>query len=255
MSSLGYKHTPEARRRIGAASRGKKCLPGCECWKHSEETRQRQSEAAKGKSGRCPRCAAGDACSQHPTGNKCVPGCKCGRHSVSEETRQKLSENRRSRTPEQEERRRAAQREKIAGNKYAAGTVFTLAERQRRSDLSKKMWSEGVFEGESRPFWGRSAGVHAGVSMRCLNSEGVFAGDLDRAGIAWQYEPKRFKLSWCTYTPDFYLPEFDIWVEVKGYPKQTGKWADKVDAFRRETGKTLILVFQNELSARKYGGE
>ena len=64
-----------------------------------------------------------------------------------------------------------------------------------------------------------------------------------------------FKLSWCPYTPDFYLPEFDIWVEVKGHPKQVGNWAKKMDDFRAETGKTLILVFQKELSSRKYGGE
>ena len=55
--------------------------------------------------------------------------------------------------------------------------------------------------------------------------------------------------------PDFYLPEFDVWVEVKGYPEQPGNWPAKVDSFRQETGKTLIVVFQRELSSMKYGGE
>lgn len=88
--------------------------------------------------------------------------------------------------------------------------------------------------------------------MRCLNSEGVFAKALDDNDIVWQYEPKRFKLSWCSYTPDFYLPEFDIWVEVKGKPEQPGDWPRRVETFRKETGKTLVLVFQSELPGRFY---
>ena len=250
MSSLGYNHTPEAKRRIGEASRGKKCPADCACWKHSEETRQKQAAAATGR-----RISAATRAKIAAGGKKCTPDCTCGRHMVSAEARRKISESWKNRTPEQEERRLKALREKLVGNKWAEGAVFSDTERKRRSDFSKKMWADGVFQGDSRPFFGKTAGIHNGVNMRCLNSEGVFARDLDEAGIAWEYEPKRFKLSWCSYTPDFYLPEFDIWVEVKGYPKQVGNWAKKMDYFRRETGKTLVLVFQKELSARKYGGE
>jgi hypothetical protein len=86
-----------------------------------------------------------------------------------------------------------------------------------------------------------------------LNSEGVFAADCDSAGISWRYEPHRFKLSWCTYCPDFYLPEFDIWIEVKGWAdRRRREWVDKVDTFRRETGKTLVVVYQAELSSLTY---
>ena len=34
--------------------------------------------------------------------------------------------------------------------------------------------------------------------------------------IKWEYEPRRFYLDDCSYLPDFYLPEFKLWVEVKG---------------------------------------
>jgi len=149
-----------------------------------------------------------------------------------------------------------AARQANIGNKFAVGHQNTPESRRRTSERLKKMWAEGRFEGESRPYFGRSAGAHAGVKMRCLNSEGVFARDCEASGITWVYEPRRFKLSWCTYTPDFYLPEFDIWIEVKGHPGQVGNWAEKMSTFRRETGKTLILVFQKELSSQKYtGGE
>lgn len=40
--------------------------------------------------------------------------------------------------------------------------------------------------------------------------------------IKWEYEPKTFYFEkirrGCTsYTPDFYLPEYDVWIEVKGW--------------------------------------
>lgn len=46
-----------------------------------------------------------------------------------------------------------------------------------------------------------------------------------------------------------------VWVEVKGYPEQPGNWPKKVDTFRRETGKALIVVFMRDLSTLVYGGE
>jgi len=248
----GWTHTEDARRRIGDAFRGKTCPSGCGCWKHSEQTRRRQSEAAKRYER--PAHPPGCNCRVHE-GTKCLPGCSCGRHQVSAEARRKRSESWRNRSPEVEARRLEAARRVLVGNKWAAGTIFSEEERQRRSKLSRKMWAEGVFEGESRPNWGRSAGFHAGVRMRCLNTEGVFAKDCEANGITWIYEPRRFKLSWCTYTPDFYLPEFDIWVEVKGWSGQIGNWPQKIETFRRETGKTLVVVFQRELSSKKYGGE
>lgn len=126
-------------------------------------------------------------------------------------------------------------------------------QRALKSAMIRKNWENGVYD-KKHPCWGK-AGIHAGVKMHCLNSEGVFARDLDSADISWQYEPQRFKLSWCTYRPDFYLPEFNIWVEIKGYPEQPGPWREKVKTFREETGKTLIVVFQKELSSLTYRGE
>lgn len=52
-------------------------------------------------------------------------------------------------------------------------------------------------------------------------SEEVFANLLDFYGIAWNYEPRSFALQWDkdgkvleAFTPDFYLPEFDLYVEL-----------------------------------------
>jgi hypothetical protein len=52
-------------------------------------------------------------------------------------------------------------------------------------------------------------------------SEQVFANLLDFYRIAWDYEPRSFALQWDkdgkvleAFTPDFYLPEFDLYVEL-----------------------------------------
>ena len=52
-------------------------------------------------------------------------------------------------------------------------------------------------------------------------SEQIFANLLDFYRIAWDYEPKSFPVQWDrdgrvleSFTPDFYLPELDLYVEI-----------------------------------------
>lgn len=52
-------------------------------------------------------------------------------------------------------------------------------------------------------------------------SEEMFANLLDFYRIAWEYEPRSFPLQWDkegkmveAFTPDFYLPEYDLYVEL-----------------------------------------
>lgn len=52
-------------------------------------------------------------------------------------------------------------------------------------------------------------------------SEHIFANLLDFYRIAWEYEPRSFPIQWDrdgnvaeAFTPDFYLPEFDLYVEL-----------------------------------------
>jgi hypothetical protein len=53
------------------------------------------------------------------------------------------------------------------------------------------------------------------------NSEEMFANLLDFYRIAWDYEPRSFPVQYDrdgnvheSFTPDFYLPEFDLYVEL-----------------------------------------
>ncbi len=51
-------------------------------------------------------------------------------------------------------------------------------------------------------------------------SERHFAGLLDFYGVAWEYEPTEFVLEWeearpiQAFRPDFYLPAFDLYIEL-----------------------------------------
>lgn len=53
------------------------------------------------------------------------------------------------------------------------------------------------------------------------NSERQFAKLLDFYGIAWEYEPRTFILEWDrkgmpaqAFSPDFYLPAYDLFIEI-----------------------------------------
>jgi hypoxanthine phosphoribosyltransferase len=52
-------------------------------------------------------------------------------------------------------------------------------------------------------------------------SEAELARILDFYRIAWQYEPRTFPIAWSQcgkpvefFTPDFYLPEYDLYIEL-----------------------------------------
>lgn len=46
--------------------------------------------------------------------------------------------------------------------------------------------------------------------------EANYARILNLFGAPWIYEYKKFKTPYGSYTPDFYLPEQNVYVEVKG---------------------------------------
>lgn len=56
---------------------------------------------------------------------------------------------------------------------------------------------------------------HNGYPMRS-HSETRWASMMDCMGIRWIYEPRLFKTSLGMYLPDFYLPDMDAYLEVKG---------------------------------------
>jgi hypothetical protein len=77
--------------------------------------------------------------------------------------------------------------------------------------------------------------------------EVAYAKYLDKQNIKWLYESKTFDLGNTTYTPDFYLPESNTYVEIKGWMRK--KSQEKIEKFLLLFSKVkLILLDKKELT-------
>lgn len=71
------------------------------------------------------------------------------------------------------------------------------------------------------------------------------------SNIKWKYECKRFLFNEnndgiCSYQPDFYLPEYDLWIEVKGW--MDDKSIKRIELFKCEYPfeyKKLVVIDEN----------
>lgn len=73
--------------------------------------------------------------------------------------------------------------------------------------------------------------------------EARWAVFFDALGVQWQYEPEGFDLDGVLYLPDFYLPQFDRWIEVKGHELEKGEkdW-EKVARLATATGNPVYVT-------------
>ena len=75
--------------------------------------------------------------------------------------------------------------------------------------------------------------------------EANYARILNLEKIKWIHQPKRFKLEYQFYTPDFYLPKTNTYVEIKNFLAPYSKKRD--EDFRRLYPKEkLILILKDD---------
>lgn len=85
--------------------------------------------------------------------------------------------------------------------------------------------------------------IYGGKTFRS-RTEAKFAVLFDKLNIDYEYEPEGFELSDGTkYLPDFYLPTFDQWFEVKGHMGDYDQ--HKVDMFEQDFGLSLVIGHPN----------
>jgi len=73
--------------------------------------------------------------------------------------------------------------------------------------------------------------------------EANFARILNLLKIKWVFQPEAFDLKFQKYTPDFYLPEYDLYVEIKNFLSDYSARRDK--AFRKlYPDKDLSLILK-----------
>jgi hypothetical protein len=70
--------------------------------------------------------------------------------------------------------------------------------------------------------------------------EVAYAKYLDRKDIKWVYEPETFDLGKYNYRPDFYLPENDTYIEIKGRWYKNAK--TKVNLFKQIYNIHLLIL-------------
>ena len=87
--------------------------------------------------------------------------------------------------------------------------------------------------------------------------EAKWAVFFDEAQIPWRYEIEGYKLSnGVCYLPDFYLPTFQIYVEIKpdiqrtekGWGAKVEEWEEKCRYFRTDTGEAIVIVYGDPMT-------
>ena len=104
--------------------------------------------------------------------------------------------------------------------------------------------------------WGR-AGIRIDLDSKTWFKsalEADFQRVMNHLGITAVYEPKTFRVDKHAYTPDFFLPEFDMYIELKGLEAKTDhpheadwrKNLDKIPAVEFQYRIKVLVVTQKE---------
>jgi len=205
---------------------------------HSEEYKLKMSEACKNKASISEQHRENLSKSLKKAWEEGTKTYKPIVQKHSLETRQKMSEQRKGRKLTEEHKQKI-----LESRKYYKHSEET---RKKMSSSRKEAWNNSTYDTEefkisaSKNKFG-VPGYYKNVWMRSGIERDV-ARFLDSRKIDWLYESKRFWLLEMgnTYLPDFYLPNLDVYLEVK-YNDDEG---EKAKAFREE-GNRLIHITKN----------
>ena len=138
-------------------------------------------------------------------------------------------------------------------NNYAK-RCGSCAGKKRFQNIKELVRARKRVLGKNNPMFGKLPkhgiyGKFKGIKMRS-SWEIKFAQFLSLSGIKYKYESKTFDLKTTTYTPDFYIKKWDLYIEIKGMWIHDAK--QKFNKFKRLYPNINIKVF-NESKLLKYG--
>ena len=206
------------RKKIGDALRGRK---------RSKEVGEKISKALKGRSlseshrAKMPKFQSGE---YHPYYGK----------SFSKEHREKIS---------------AA----LMGKSH---NRHTEESKRKIGIASRNNWLEGKHSNQKQGRGKSGIRPDLGVFLRST-WEANYARILNFQGIKWEYEAKRFDTPYGTYCPDFYLVDYDSYIEVKGWEfdksqKAKRDWLDSqglsLNIIDADTYSELSKLYRDKLS-------
>lgn len=175
---------------------------------------------------------------------------------MSPESRRKMSEQRKGRRITDEQRRKISA--SLRGRPHSPEHNRKVAEAQLgqkrppipqhvRDKISASLKQRNAQLGRHYNF-GRSPPHRKPVEYNGIKYRSTyevrFARMLDAAGVRFQYEPDRFDLGSTSYMPDFYLPEYGLYIEVKGW--MTPAAERKIDLFREKYPSERLFVAPKE---------
>ncbi|PIS39114.1 MAG: hypothetical protein COT34_00040 [Candidatus Nealsonbacteria bacterium CG08_land_8_20_14_0_20_43_11] len=98
------------------------------------------------------------------------------------------------------------------------------------------------------------AGIRKGIDDKIYfysRWEANFARLLNYFNIKWEYQPKTFDLKTQSYTPDFYLPNHDVFIEVKNFLWKYSKIRDRKFRKLYPNIKLILLLKKDYLELEK----
>ena len=96
--------------------------------------------------------------------------------------------------------------------------------------------------------------IYNGLRFRS-RLEARWAVFFDSAGIRYEYEPEGFELEDGTrYLPDFYLPDLDVYAEVKADTPDSEKDLERAKQFIVWGGKIKVLIILSTIPGECDGG-
>lgn len=230
--------------------------------KHTEETCELLSERLSGENN--PNFGKPMTAKQKQKISDTKKGKYCGEKNPfygkkhTEETRKKISASRKGKltgpdnpiygtTRSQETKNKISEKSKLwwSNNRNDIMKTYNSSEfKKNMSDKAKINWMIGTYSERPMHTSGRCGWYSNNSGKRIYlksSYETRVAKKLDELGIEWLYEPHIFKLSNGTsYRPDFYLPEFDIWWETKGW--MNSNTINKMKLFYEEYKDIHLLI-------------
>ena len=141
---------------------------------------------------------------------------------------------------------------------YKERDVFGPELRKQFSETMKKSWKEGKITSENH--WTQQydredrlkilsrgkSGKREDLKDQYFRStwEANFARILNLQDITWEYEHKIYKLKTISYTPDFWLPVEQRYVELKGWMNERSQ--RQIDEFRELYPNIELEVIERE---------
>ncbi len=149
-------------------------------------------------------------------------------------------------------------RSKTLKQKYASGekTAYNkgLTKENNKSvrQQSETLKKSGKVAGKRNPMFGKKCprkrysygGYKKDIGHHIRSSwEYEICKLLNKLNIEYKYEKERFYYNNFSYLPDFYLPQYNIWIEVKGYMSELSK--EKINSFKNDNYKLLLIDKNN----------